>query len=74
MKEVRVMIREYREASGMTQTFVAKKAGIKPSRLSALENGTYRLTADEFLKICVKGFEITPQIFFEHQFHETGND
>ncbi len=73
MREVRVMIREYREKTGVTQTFVAKKAGIKPSRLSALENGTYRLTADEFLKICVCGFGISPQKFFASQFHETEN-
>ncbi len=74
MKEVRVMIREYREAAGMTQTFVAKRAGIKPARLSALELGTIKLAADEFLKICVDGLRILPQNFFAEQFHDNESD
>lgn len=44
------MMRDYREKRGITQTHVAKQAGINPKRISQLETGLVRLTADEFLQ------------------------
>ena len=63
MKKVDQMMRDYREKRGITQTHVAKQAGINPKRISQLETGLVRLTADEFLHICLDGFGVTPQIF-----------
>ena len=74
MKTVREMMREYREAHGMTQRFVERRIGANLGRISALETGVVRLTADEFLDICVRGFGISPQIFFAEQFPEKGNN
>lgn len=63
-KPVYQMMREYRESTGVTQTHVAKKTGKTAQRISALENGTIRLTADELVDICMSGFSITPSKFF----------
>lgn len=46
MKKVYQMMRDYREKRGITQTHVAKQAGINPKRISQLETGLVRLTAD----------------------------
>ncbi len=67
MKKVCQMMRDYREQRGITQTHVARQAGINPKRISQLETGLVRLTADEFLHICLNGFGVTPQIFFDDQ-------
>lgn len=63
-KPVCQMMREYRESTGMTQTHIAKKVGKSAQRISALETGYIKLTADELVEICVNGFGITPAIFF----------
>lgn len=73
MKKVYQMMRDYREKRGITQTHVAKQAGINPKRISQLETGLVRLTADEFLHICLDGFGVTPQIFFDDQLSENEN-
>ena len=39
MKKVYQMMRDYREKRGITQTHVAKQAGINPKRISQLETG-----------------------------------
>lgn len=74
MKKVYQMMRDYREKRGITQTHVAKQAGINPKRISQLETGLVRLTADEFLHICLYGFGVTPQIFFDDQLSESENN
>lgn len=73
MKKVYQMMRDYREKRGITQTHVAKQAGINPKRISQLETGLVRLTADEFLHICLDGFGVTPQIFFDDRLSENEN-
>lgn len=73
MKKVYQMMRDYREKRGITQTHVAKQAGINPKRISQLETGLVRLTADEFLHICLDGFGVTPQNFFDDQLSENEN-
>ena len=73
MKKVYQMMRDYREKRGITQTHVAKQAGINPKRISQLETGLVRLTVDEFLHICLDGFGVTPQIFFDDQLSESEN-
>ena len=74
MKKVYQMMRDYREKRGITQTHVAKQAGINPKRISQLETGLVRLTADEFLHICLDGFGVTPKIFFDDQLSENENN
>jgi len=69
-KPVYQMMREYRESIGTTQTYIAKKTGKAAQRISALESGSIRLTADEFVEICLNGFGITPAIFFNNVFSE----
>ena len=73
MKTAAQMVRDYREARGITQTHVGKSAGITPKRMSQLETGLVRMTADEFLKIIVDGFGVTPQNFFDEQLSENEN-
>lgn len=70
MQPVCQMMRKYRESKGMTQSYIARKVGKTSQRISALEAGSIRLTADELVEICVKGFEITPAIFFTLMFSE----
>jgi transcriptional regulator with XRE-family HTH domain len=45
-------LRNFIEETGMTQTFVAKKSGIKPKRLNDICNNVVDVRADELLKIC----------------------
>lgn len=71
------MMKTYREqyaGVGMTQTMLAKRTGKTPARISALENGNIRLTADELLQIITDGFKTTPQIFFTTVLSENENN
>lgn len=68
MKPVYQQLREYREARGITQTHIAKKTGKSVQRISALETGHIKLTADEFVEICTIGHEVSPAIFFTESF------
>lgn len=67
MKTAAQMIRDYREERGITQIHISKVTGITTRRMSRLETGLSRMTADEFLNIIINGFGITPQIFFDNQ-------
>lgn len=63
MKPATQMVRDYREARGITQVYISKRTGISSKRLSHIETRLIRLTADDFLNIITNGFGITPQIF-----------
>jgi len=63
-------LREYRESKGITQTYIANKTGKSSQRISALESGGIKLTADEFAELCIKGYGINPAIFFKEEFLE----
>lgn len=67
------LMREYRESKGISQSHIARKTGKSSQRISALENGNIRLTADELVEICIKGFEISPAIFFTTMFSKNEN-
>jgi len=73
MKPMYQRLRDFRESKGVTQTHIAKKTGKTVQRISALETGGIRLTADEFEEICVKGYGVNPAIFFKEQFSEIEN-
>jgi len=74
MKKVCEMLREYRENKGITQSFIAQKLGKSVSRISAIERGGIKLTADEFVEICILGYEVNPAIFFKNiNVHSTDN-
>jgi len=71
MKPANQMLRDFREKRGVTQTYVEKRAGMKSKRLSYLETGLIQLRVDEFLDICIKGYGVTPQIFFDEELSES---
>ena len=71
MKPMYQRLREYRESKGVTQTHIAKKTGKTIQRISALETGGIRLTADEFVELCMTGYEFSPAIFFKDGFSKT---
>lgn len=73
MRPLCLELREYRERRGITQTFIARKTGKTSQRISALELGKIRLTADEFVELCVKGYGISPGIFFANKFSKNEN-
>lgn len=45
-------IKRYLEENGITQAFISRKTGIKPSKLSLALNGERKLTFDEYSVIC----------------------
>ena len=65
MKKVCEVLRKYREKNGITQTFIAQKLGKSVSRISAIERGGIKLTVDEFLEICILGYEINPSLILK---------
>lgn len=71
MKPIYQRLREYRESKGVTQTHIAKKTGKTIQRISALETGGIRLTADEFEELCMTGYEVSPAIFFKDGLSKT---
>ena len=73
MKPVYQLLREYREARGITQTHIAKKTGKTVQRISAIETGGIRLTADELVELCLTGYEISPANFFAESFSISEN-
>jgi transcriptional regulator with XRE-family HTH domain len=72
-KPIHLRMREYRENRGMSETYVAQKTGKTIRRISALETGKIRLTADEFEEICKKGYQVSPAIFFTQEGSENEN-
>lgn len=67
-------LRQYRIDKGITQVHIASKLKKPIQRFNAIELGRIKLTADEFEEICIKGYEVSPSIFFDHQFLETKNN
>ena len=72
MKPVYQMLRDYREARGITQTHIAKDWEDRPT-ISALETGGIRLTADELVELCLTGYEVSPANFFAESFSVSEN-
>lgn len=66
-------LKVYRISHGIKQNYIAEKTGKSRTRISALETGRIKLTADEFEEICRQGLNIDPSIFFTNQFLETKN-
>lgn len=71
MKTAAQMVRDYRKERGITQVHISKATRITASRISNIETGLSRMTADEFLNIIINGFNTTPQLFFDNQVSET---
>ena len=70
MKTAAQMVHDFRKSRGITQVHVGTRAGLTGQKVSAYETGLVRMPADEFLRIIVDGFGVTPQIFFEDQLSE----
>ncbi|MBP2626313.1 MAG: Helix-turn-helix domain [Firmicutes bacterium] len=66
-------LKAYRESIGLKQNFVENKAKMSQKRLSAIENGQVKLSADEFEHICIYGYEVNPTIFFNDEFLDSKN-
>ena len=64
-------VRAYRQANGITQSFVANQINMSPKTLNAIEKGRQRLQADTFELICRNGLKVDPSIFFTNEFLET---
>ena len=64
-------LRQYRERKGITQTYIARKTGKTRQRISALESGGIRLSADELEELCIKGYGVNPSIFFPKKYKST---
>lgn len=64
-------LRSYRQATGVTQTHVAKTMGISIKKLNAIEVGRQKLSADMFADICRRGLGVSPAIFFKNDVLET---
>lgn len=73
IRPVYEMVRDHRKRAGITQKHIAAKVGQTASHISAIENGTVRLTADEFVAICINGFGMTPGNFFDNELSENEN-
>ncbi len=59
-KPIYQRLREYRESQGQSQAFIARRAGIRPNRISAIETGKNRLTADEFESLAIRAYKVEP--------------
>lgn len=66
--KVHERVRRYREAHGITQSWIAKQIGMSVKSYNGVELGRQRLTADVFELICKKGFKVDPGIFFDNRF------
>lgn len=60
--DVAQKIKEYIEANGLKQTFVAEKSGIDNATLNAILNGKIRLTVDRLQLIC-EALNVKPEFF-----------
>ena len=49
---VGIAIKEYLEANGIKQAFVAEKAGLTPSQMSGICNGKSSIDCVVYYKIC----------------------
>lgn len=57
-------IKAYLEKNGIKQSFVAEKAGIDPSRMSAICNNGRSIDCVTYYKIC-KALNVPLGLFFE---------
>lgn len=71
--KVHERLKAYRISHGIKQKYIAEQTGKSKSRISALETGRIKLTADEFEEICIRGLKVNPIIFFNDNFLETKN-
>lgn len=63
-KEMKIMLREYRERKGITQNDIANKLGLKRQAISMIENGTRNLSVSEFL-IMIKEYDLSLNEFLD---------
>lgn len=64
--DVAQKIKEYLEANGLKQTFVAEKAGIEVAIFNSILNGKTKLTVDRLQLIC-KALNVEPSFFLNSQ-------
>lgn len=62
MIDIREEIKKYRIEKGLTQKYVANKAGISNKKLSFIENRNVELKTDDFIAIA-KGLGVDPSFF-----------
>ena len=62
---IRAAIRD----SGLKQRYIADRTGLKEQFLSAILNGSRRVTADEFFSLC-QVLNMTPEELYNYQSNE----
>ena len=60
MNVIRTFLSQLIESKGVTLTFISKKTKLSVDTLSKSINGTRKITADEFIKIC-KALEVSAE-------------
>ena len=73
MKKPSQMLRDDRVSRGISQKFIAQKTGFSIQKMSQIEHGNSRVTAEDFLRIIIDGFGTTPQLFFDDQLSKAEN-
>ena len=66
-------LRAYMDAQGLKYSRVAENSGFDRSKFSLILNERRRLTADELVKVCESGLQISPAIFFAYKFPKNKN-
>lgn len=57
-------IKKYINSRGITQSYIAKKAGISVSVFSAMLNNKRKITIEEYVTIC-KALDVNASYFFD---------
>lgn len=64
------ILKDYLESHGISQRFVAKKMGLKPSAFNAYINGYSKFNADFALSVS-KVLNISPSIFLKESYSKS---
>lgn len=62
MTPIRLRVREIREAQGLSQAALAKKAGIRPATLSAIETGQTKGIDFDTLERLARALSVPAQV------------
>ncbi len=67
MTPIRLRVREIREAQGLSQAALAKKAGIRPATLSAIETGQTKGIDFDTLERLASALKVPAQVLIDER-------
>ena len=67
MTPIRLRVREIREAQGLSQAALAKKAGIRPATLSAIETGQTKGIDFDTLERLARALSVPAQVLIDER-------